>query len=217
MRADRRNRIRAAATIAAGLALIVTTPPATSAPRAVGAADFPGVAQISEILPAYAGGTRTIEDDHAIWILKDNCQSYEDGPSGQVRKFAYYYAPDSSQPSLPNVRVQEFGSVSDAIDAIRTIRRNIEGCYGTIREPRRHGVFIKRPADVPPLGDGLPVAWKMNDHWVEDRDGLHRVYYSRRIWMREGETVIGIDLWGDVAQSREKSIALAELALETVD
>ena len=100
--------------------------------------------------------------------------------------------------------MQEFGERGGrAKQAIRTIRRNIEGCYGTIREPRIDGIFIRRPADVPALGDGRPVAWKMNDHWRQGRDGLQRIYYSRRIWMREGETVIGVDLWGDVPQSRD--------------
>lgn len=216
MRIDRRTRPRAVSAIAAGLMVLVATGPATATPPAVDATDFPGVAQIAEILPAYAGGERTIEGDHPVWVYKKNCQSYEEGPSGNVRKFAYYYAPESSQPSLPNVRVQEFGSVADAKQAIRTIRAKIERCYGTIREPRIEGTFVRRAADVPALGDGRPVAWKLNDQWTDGRGGKH-VYYSRRIWMREAETIIGIDLWGDVPQSRAASIALAELALETVD
>ena len=217
MRADRRIATRVAAAIATGTTVLAAAGSAGAAPREVSAPDFPGIAQIAEILPAYDGGTRTIEDDHAVWVYKANCQSYEEGPSGDIRKFAYYYAPESSQPSLPNVRVQEFGSVAEAQQAIRTIRAKIERCYGTIREPRIDGIFIRRSADVPALGDGRPVAWKVNDHWRQGRDGLQRVYYSRRIWMREGETVIGVDLWGDVAQSRADAVAMAELALETVD
>ena len=93
--------------------------------------------------------------------------------------------------------------MADVRQAIRTIRANIERCYGTIREPRIDGIFIKRPADVPALGDGRPVAWKMNDHWTDGRGGKH-VYYSRRIWDARGETIIGIDLWGDVPQSRPR-------------
>lgn len=216
MRANRRIPTRAGTAVAAGVAVLVATGWAGAAPREVSAPDFPGVAQIAEILPAYAGGDRTIEDDHAVWVYRKDCRSYEEGPGGDIRKFAYYYAPDSSQPSLPNIRVQEFGSVADARRAIRTIRAKIERCYGTIREPRIDGIFIRRPAEVPALGDGRPVAWKLNDHWTDGRGGQH-VYYSRRIWMREGETIIGIDLWGDVPQSRAASIALAELALETVD
>src|SRR5690349_2998558 len=94
---------RALAAIATGLTLLVAGAPADATPDEVEATDFPGVAQIAEILPAYAGGDRTIEQDHAIWIFRDDCQSYEEGPSGQVRKYAYYYAPASSQPSLPLV------------------------------------------------------------------------------------------------------------------
>ena len=217
MRVNRTIRLRASAAISAGLMLLVTAEPATATRPTVDASDFPGVSQIASILPAYDGGTRTIESDHPIWVLRANCLSYENGPSGVVRKFAYYGAPESDQPSYPNLFVQEFPNVAGAERAIRTIRRNIEGCYGTIREPWHDGVFIKRPADVPQLGDGRPVAWKMNDHWTQGRDGLKRIYYSRRIWMREGDTVIGVDLWGEVAQSRADAIALAELALETVD
>ncbi len=216
MRADRRVPIRVGAAIATGVTVLVATGPAGAAPREVSAPDFPGVAQVAEILPSYMGADRHIEADHPIWIFRADCLAYENGPSGEVRKWAYY-DPDTEQSTLPRVHVQEFAGADEAKQAIRTIRRNIESCYGTIRQPQIEGVFIKRPADVPALGDGRPVAWKMNDHWVQGRDGLHRVYYSRRIWMREGETVIGIDLWGDVPQSRAASIALAELALETVD
>jgi hypothetical protein len=198
------------------VAVLIATGPAGATPRDVTAPDFPGVGQIAEILPAYAGGNRTIENDHAVWVYRADCQSYEEGPGGHVRKFAYYYAPDSTQPSFPNIRVQEFGSVAGAKQAIRTIRAEIERCYGTIREPRIDGVFIRRSAEVPALGDGRPVAWKLNDHWTDGRGDEHD-YYSRRVWMREGETIIGIDLWGDVPQSRAASIELAELALETVD
>lgn len=57
----------------------------------------------------------------------------------------------------------------------------------------------------------------MNDHWTEPRDGFEHSYYSRRIWMREGETVIGVDLWGDSPVSRDASIRLARLALTAAD
>ncbi len=212
MRTHLRNLTLLTATIAAG-ATVLTGGPAGAD---VTAPDFPGVAQVAEVLPSYEGAERRIEADHPIWVFRDDCQSYENGPSGTVRKWAYYES-DDEQESHPRVHVQEFAGVPAARRAIRTIRADIEGCYGTIREPRIDGVFIKRPADVPDLGDGRPVAWKMNDHWTQGRDGLERVYYSRRIWMREGDTVIGIDLWGEVAQSRAAAIALAELALETVD
>ena len=35
--------------------------------------------------------------------------------------------------------------------------------------------------------------------------------------MREGETVIGVDLWGDSPVSRDASIRLARLALTAAD
>ena len=213
MRTHLRTLTLLTATMAAGASLLAGAGPAGAD---VTAPDFPGVTQITQVLPSYEDADRRIKDDHPIWVFRDDCQSYENGPSGQVRKWAYYQS-HAEQESYPRVHVQEFAGVAAAKRAIRTIRRNIEGCYGTIREPRIDGVFIKRPADVPDLGDGRPVAWKMNDHWTQGRDGLERVYYSRRIWMREGETVIGIDLWGEVAQSRATAIALAELALETVD
>jgi len=189
---------------------------ATTAP-AVGASDFPGVGQIAEILPDYAGGDRFVENDHPVWVFNSNCLSYRNGPSGEVRKWAYYYGSDSDAPSLPRVHVQEFASVADAKQAIRTIRRNSEGCYGTHHSEFTTGTFIRRGADVPSLGAGHPVAWKMNDHWTDQDTGIDMVYYSRRIWMREAETVIGVDLWGSFPQSRDRVIRLARLALRTVD
>ena len=67
------------------------------------------------------------------------------------------------------------------------------------------------------MGDGTPVAWKMNDHWTEPRDGFETLLLQPPDLDARGETVIGVDLWGDVPQSRDKSIRLARLALETVD
>ncbi len=211
---------RLATTIAAGVALASVAgplPPATAG-GSVDATDFPGVRQVAEILPDYAGGDRHIEVDHPIWIFRANCSSYENGPAGEVRKWAYYYDSDHRIPDAsPRFHVQEFASVDDAKQAIRTIRGNSEGCYGTHTIEATDATLIRRAADVPALGDGRPVAWKMNDHWTEPRDGLRRSYYSRRIWTREGETVIGLDLWGEVPQSRKASIRLARLALRSVD
>lgn len=204
--------------VAAGLALAAAPTHGASAGRTVDASDFPRVRQVARVLPDYAGGTRDVESDHPIWIFKENCSSYENGPSGVVRKWAYFYGPDaSSPPAKPRFHVQEFATIDDAKRAIRTIRRNIEGCYGIHHIAATDATLIRRPADVPALGAGRPVAWKMNDHWTEPRDGFEHSYYSRRIWMREGDTVIGVDLWGDVAQSRAASIRLARLALRTVD
>jgi hypothetical protein len=213
MRTHRTILTLLATAAATGASLVAVTGPADAD---VTAPDFPGVAEVAEVLPSYEGANRRIKVDHPIWIFRENCRSYEDGPSGEVRKWAYYET-DGEQTSYPRVHVQEFAGVTAAKRAIRTIRSNIEGCYGVSRVPRIDGVFIRRPFDVPDLGDGVPVAWKINDHWTQGRDGLERAYYSRRIWMREGETVIGIDLWGEVPQSRAAAVALAELALETVD
>jgi hypothetical protein len=203
---------------ATGVALLGASAPAASARRTVDAGDFPGVRQVAAILPDYAGGNRHIEADHAIWIFQADCSAYENGPSGEVRKWAYFDGPDGSDPAaIPRFHVQEFATVEAARQAIRTIRSNSEGCYGTHHIEATDATLIRRPADVPPLGAGRPVAWKMNDHWTEPRDGLERSYYSRRIWMREGATVIGVDLWGEVPQSRRASIRLARLALRSVD
>ena len=215
MRWRRTTRILGTGLAALSLLPLAGTGAATA--PAVDASDFPGVGEIAAILPAYAGGERHIENDHAVWIFKRSCTSYRDGPSGEVRKWAYYYSPESDARSLPRVHVQEFGSVADARQAIRTIRRNAEGCYGTHHSAYSQGTFIRRAADVPPLGAGLPVAWKMNDHWTDHDTGIEFSYYSRRIWMREGETVIGVDLWGDVPVFRTAAIRLARLALQTVD
>jgi hypothetical protein len=214
-----RRATRAAGAVVAVLMTLSTAGPApASTARTVDASDFPGVRQVARILPAYAGGTRTVESDHAIWVFQPNCSAYRDGPSGVVRKWAYFYGPDDVAPAaLPRIHVQEFATVAAAKQAIRQIRANAVGCYGTHHIAATQATLIRRPADVPPLGAGLPVAWKMNDHWTEPRDGLQRSYYSRRIWMREGGTVIGLDLWGEVPQSREASIRLARLALRSVD
>jgi hypothetical protein len=218
MHARTGRTLTATLALAAGLTLAGAPSDGASARRAVDAGDFPGVRQVAEVLPDYAGGDRTIEDDHAIWIFRSNCSSYQDGPAGEVRKWAYFYGPDHTSPdSSPRFHVQQFATVRDAKRAIRTIRDNIEGCYGTHHIDATDATLIRRRAEVPSLGAGDPVAWKMNDHWTEPRDGLQRVYYSRRIWMREGETVIGLDLWGEVPQSRDASIRLARLALRTVD
>ncbi len=194
--------------------LPVASSGATPAP-AVDASDFPGVRQVAAVIPAFAGGSRTVEDDDAIWIFKSNCSSYVDGPSGEIRTWAYYY-PAEDGPLLW-VHVQEFARPRDAKQAIRTIRRNIEGCYGTHHIAITDATLIRRAADVPPLGDGRPVAWKMNDHWTDQDTGTPMIYYSRRIWMREAETVIGVDLWGEKPQSRAASIKLARLALRAAD
>jgi hypothetical protein len=214
-----RTRVRRAlAAAAAGAALLTGPAWAATGGDTVTAADFPGVGQVAAIDPDYTGGNRTIEADHPVWIFRTNCSSYEDGPSGQIRKWAYYEAPDGTEAdSWVRFHVQQFATVADAKRAIRTIRSNSEGCYGTHHIEATDATLIRRAADVPSLGAGRPVAWKMNDHWTEQRDGLERSYYSRRIWMREGETVIGLDLWGEVAQPRRASIRLARLALRTVD
>jgi hypothetical protein len=220
MSGRRRHFLGTALAVAAALALLPAAAPAApiaSFARAVDRSDFPTVAEIAASLPAYAGGERHVEADHPVWIFKSDCSAYENGPSGIVRKWAYYYAADSDQPSLPRVHVQEFATVSAARRAIRTIRRNAEGCYGVHRVPSIDGTLIRRPADVPPLGAGTPVAWKMNDHWTDQDTGIRFAYYSRRIWMREGETIIGVDLWGDEPQSRDAAVRLARLALRTVD
>lgn len=214
-----RKALRSAAAAAAGL-MLVTAPgpsPASAARRAVDATDFPGVRQVAEILPEYDGGTRHIEDDHPVWIFRRNCLSYRDGPAGEVRAWAYYYPAAVDAASYPRFHVQEFATVDEAKQAVRTIRRNAERCYGTYHRDYSDGTFIRRAADVPPLGDGRPAAWKMNDHWTDPDTGIERVYYSRRIWMREAETVVGVDLWGEVPQSRRASIRLARLVLRTVD
>lgn len=216
-RIKRRNTRRTVRRTLLAVALILAsaTGSASAVPDSVEASDFPRLRQVAEIVPAFTGGSRTIEGDHAIWIFRPNCSSYVDGPSGQVRKWSYYYPADDGP--LLRVHVQQFASTAGAKQAIRVIRRNIEGCYGTHQIEATQATLIRRPADVPPLGDGRPVAWKMNDHWTEPRDGFQHSYYSRRIWMREGETVIGIDLWGDVPQSRVDSVRFARLALQTVD
>ncbi|KAA1426001.1 hypothetical protein [Nocardioides antri] len=222
MRTGPRTRFRQAARAAAAaavLALLCTTgpiPPGSAVPRSVDATDFPGVRQVAEILPEYDGGARHLEDDHAVWVFRRNCLSYRDGPAGEVRAWAYYYPASGDAPSYPRFHVQEFATVDDAKQAIRTIRRNAERCYGTYHRDDIDGTFIRRPADVPSLGDGRPAAWKMNDRWTDDDTGVERVYYSRRIWMREAETVIGVDLWGEAPQSRRASIRLARLVLRTV-
>jgi hypothetical protein len=215
----RRHRILVAIlTTTTAFALASAPSQGAEAHRTVDASDFPRIGQMARILPDLAGGSRFVERDHPIWIFKENCSAYENGPSGVVRKWAYFYGPDgSTPPGLPRVHVQEFANVTAAKRAIRKIRRNIDGCYGTHHIAATEATLIRRPADVPPLGAGRPVAWKMNDHWTEPRDGAENSYYSRRIWMREGETVIGIDLWGEEPQSRRASIRLARLALRTVD
>jgi|GEM_PF-6186866 len=200
---------------ALALILVSGTGSAAAVPDSVEASDFPRLQEVAEVVPTFAGGSRTVEGDHAIWIFRSNCSSYVEGPSGQVRKWAYYYPADDGP--LLRVHVQQFASTEGAKRAIRVIRRNIEGCYGTHHIEATDATLIRRPADVPALGAGRPVAWKQNDHWTEPRDGFQHSYYTRRIWMREGETVIGIDLWGDVPQSRDASIRFARLALRTVD
>ncbi len=202
----------------AGMVLVAATGPAAaaSAPGTVDATDFPGVRQVAEILPAYDGGSRHIEDDHAVWVFRRNCLSYKEGPSGEIRVWAHY-DPATADPTHLRVHVQQFAGADEAPQAIRTIRRKMERCYGRYHSAYSDGTFIRRAVDVPSLGSGRPVAWRMNDHWTDHDTGIERVYYSRRIWMREAETVIGIDLWGDVPQSWAASVDLARLALRTVD
>ncbi len=213
----RRRIIRMLGTTAAALSLVPLAASGATPVPGVDASDFPSVGQVAHILPDYAGGERYVEKDHPVWIFEGNCLSYRNGPSGEVRKWAYYYGTDSDAPSLPRVHVQQFSSVTDAQRAIRTIRRNSQRCYGTHHSQFTTGTFIRRAADVPSLGDGTPAAWKMNDHWTDQDTGIDMVYFSRRIWMREAETVIGVDLWGSYPQSRNKAIRLARLALRTVD
>lgn len=203
------------AVLAVALILAATTGSATATPDSLEASDFPRLQEVAEVVPGFAGGSRTVEGDHAIWIFKPNCSSYVEGPSGQVRKWAYYY-PAEDGPLL-RVHVQQFATNEGAKRTIRVIRRNIEGCYGTHHIEATDATLIRRRADVPSLGADNPVAWKQNDHWTEPRDGFQHSYYTRRIWMREGETVIGIDLWGDVPVSRDASIRFARLALRMVD
>jgi hypothetical protein len=211
----RRPLTRILGTAVAVLALLPLTASGATAVPAVDATDFPGVRQVAAVVPTFAGGSRTVENDHAIWIFRRNCSSYVEGPRGEIRKWAYYYPADDGP--LLWVHIQKFASADDAKRAIRVIRHNIEGCYGTHHIEATDATLIRRPADVPPLGAGRPVAWKMNDHWTEPRDGFEHSYYSRRIWMREGETVIGVDLWGDSPVSRDASIRLARLALTAAD
>ncbi|KAA1419028.1 hypothetical protein F0U44_11230 [Nocardioides humilatus] len=221
----RRSRfLGATLTIVCGLTLVGGATEAAPQLRAVDASDFPTVDQVAMVLPAYAGGERFVEGDNPIWIFQSDCSGYRNGPSGEVRKWAYYYAIESDQPANPRVHVQEFATVAAAKQAIRTIRNNAEGCYGTHHHASINGTLVRRAADVPRLGDGTPVAWKMNDDWTDIDTHLRNHYVSRRIWMREGDTVIGIDLWNQTVGphepdpiSRRASIRLARLALRTAD
>ncbi len=215
MRPKRLTRAAAAAAVWLSVVSPGGPAPAANARPTVAAGDFPRVGEVAAIVPAFAGGTRTVEADHPIWIFKSNCSSYEDGPSGEIRKWAYYY-PAEDGPVLW-VHVQEFANRHDAMQAILVIRSNSEGCYGTHHIGVTNATLIRRAADVPALGDGRPVAWKMNDHWTDQDTGTHRVEFSRRIWMREGETVIGVNLWAEEPQTRRVSVRLARLALRSVD
>ena len=114
---QRRPITRILGTAVAALALLPLAGSAATPAPAVDASDFPGVRQVAAVIPAFAGGTRTVEDDHPIWIFKSNCSAYVEGPSGQVRKWAYYY-PAEDGPLLW-FHVQEFASARGAKQAIR--------------------------------------------------------------------------------------------------
>jgi hypothetical protein len=218
----RHNRtLSAALALVAGLTLVGGATQAAPSRRTVDASDFPTAHQVGRISPVTS---RHVEDDHAIWIFEANCSAYDThGPSGVARKWAYFYGAADSDPTA-YIRVQEFATVREAKQTIRTIRRNAEGCYGTHHVPSINGTLIRRGADVPSLGAGRPVAWKMNDRWTDQDTHQHNIYFSRRIWMREGRTVIGVDLWNQTVGrhdpppiSRADTIRLARLALRTVD
>jgi hypothetical protein len=220
MRGRLPRTLSATLALVAGLTLAGGATQAAPARRTVDASDFPTAHQVNRITPV---GPRHVEDDGAIWIFKANCSAYNThGPSGVQRQFAYYYGA-GDDPTV-TLRVQEFATVHDAKQAIRTIRHNAEGCYGTHHDASIDGTLIRREADVPSLGDGRPVAWKMNDHWRDIDTHLRNVYFSRRIWMREGKTVIEVDNWIQTVGphdpppiSRRETIRLARLVLRTVD
>lgn len=221
MRGRRTRNLSAILALVAGVTLAGGATQAAPVRRTVDASDFPTAHQLNRFMPV---GPRHIEADDPIWIFKANCSAYNThGPAGTERQLAYWYGSGELDP-VANVRVHEFATVHDAKQAIRTIRNNAESCYGVHHVPEISGTLIRREADVPSLGAGRPVAWKMNDHWRDIDMHQRHTYFSRRIWMREGKTLVEAEIWIQTLGphdpphvSRRDSIRLARLALRTND
>ncbi|MEZ0578323.1 hypothetical protein [Nocardioides sp. MH1] len=208
--------------LAAGATPAGAATQAASHRRTVDASDVPSLHQVDRITPV---SSRGIEDDGPIWIFRPDCSAYDPthGPQGIESTFAYYYGAGDTDPTA-YVRVHEFASVGDAKRAIRKIRHNAASCYGVRHDPVINGTLIVRGADVPSLGAGRPAAWKINDHWRDIDTHMRNVLFSRHIWMREGRTLVGVELWVQTVGphdpppiSRSATIRLARLALRTND
>jgi len=217
-----------AARLAVLLALCVTVslgaPVARAAPEratapAVKAGHLPTWAEVDDLYEGFEDGSRETSAYRETFILKQNCRTYDDGPTAGKGRYAEYYGAFGSIPvhagfEQPTVFTMSFATVRAAKRAFKAQQSWIVGCDGrTVSSTMETNSYAK--VALAGLGD-QHAAYRHT--MVAEQTGGDPWHLNELVfWVRDGRFLLNVSARKDVEgelPAKTPLYTLSEIAAE---